>query len=169
MGLSAGDWVAVYAAGVGTASLIWQAISRRQETRPRVRLSRPKIENRPLIFTGDSREDDRVWDMLTVDVVNVGQVRITIDSVQVERPVPYHARFVPLTTNGNDQDATFEPGEKTEYVVAMSEIEDDEADRTHPMRFVVRLASGEEYWTDEVPLTWPRSNPPPLPKLKLSS
>src|SRR5918996_2603286 len=99
LGLSAGDWVAVYAAGVGTASLIWQAISRRQETRPRVRLSRPKIENRPLIFTGDSREDDRVWDMLTVDVVNVGQVRITIDSVQVERPVPYHARFVPLTTN----------------------------------------------------------------------
>lgn len=168
MELSPGDWVAVYAAAVGTASLIWQAITRRREIRPRVRISRPTIENRPLIFAGGSRENDRVWDTLTLDVVNVGQVRLTVDSVQVERPLPYPARFVSMTTNG-DRDATMEPGAKAEYLVAMSEIEDDEADRTNPLHFVLRLASGEEYWTDEVLLSGPRSSPPAVPRLKLRS
>jgi hypothetical protein len=164
--LSPGDWIAIYAAAVGTASLIWQAIVRRRETRPRIRVSRPAIDNRPLIFTGGSHEEDSVWDTLILDVVNVGQVRLTVDSVQVERPVPYPARFVSMTTDGDGQ-ATLEPGGKTVYQVAMSEIEDDEADRTTPVHLVVRLASGEEYWTDEVSLAWPRSRPPAAPRLRL--
>lgn len=160
--MGAGEATAAFVAIVGL--LAWQAFAYWKNRRPQVRLSLPKIQTHRIsgTFSIPDHQDPR-REVLFVTLTNAGPVTFTVDAFSVERPMPDRARFVRMEPEGDDSLA---PGEAREYSLSMSSIEDDETNRTQPVRFRVVLASGDVFVTDDVPLMWPLSNPPEAPRLK---
>ncbi|MBW3648652.1 MAG: hypothetical protein KY440_12950 [Actinobacteria bacterium] len=154
--------MATWAAAAGTAlTLLWMVVNAGSKSRPKLRLGTPRIENRPMIIVG-RYEHNPVWDTLAIDLVNRGQSKVTVDKVQVERPVLQHDPHVDMAPRSKP----IEPGEKLEYTLAVSQFEDGEADRTHPVRFVVRLAGGDVFRSDKVALTGRDASSPRLRRVR---
>ncbi len=84
--MDAGSWIALYAAIVGTAALIWQATTFITERRPKIRVTAALLhilmsaENQKI--AAETGQYPAWW--LMISIVNVGRSSVWIDNTAIE-------------------------------------------------------------------------------------
>lgn len=80
--MNAANWIALYAAIVGTSALAWQAVTYLFERRPKVRIDMRLLH---IDKTGEKGKDlmEHPW-LLMIDVVNTGKYATRIRDISIE-------------------------------------------------------------------------------------